>query len=169
VTIALVQGDALGGGFEAALSCDVIIAERSAKFGFPEILFNLFPGMGAYSLLSRRLDGARAEKMILSGRIYTADELHSMGLVEQVVEDGKGQQAVREYVSRGSRRHNGQSTLSAARRMVQPLRLEELRAVTELWVDAALRVSEVDLRKMGRLKAAQGRRSPASVADASLA
>ena len=169
VTIALVQGDALGGGFEAALSCDVIIAERSAKFGFPEILFNLFPGMGAYSLLSQRLDGARAEKMILSGRIYTADELHSMGLVEQVVEDGKGQQAVREYISRGSRRHNGQSTLSAARRMVQPLRLEELRAVTELWVDAALRVREVDLRKMGRLKAAQGRRSPASVADASLA
>jgi DSF synthase len=46
VTIALVQGDALGGGFEAALSCNVIVAERDAKFGFPEILFNLFPGMG---------------------------------------------------------------------------------------------------------------------------
>lgn len=166
VTISLVQGDALGGGFEAALSCDVIIAERSAKFGFPEILFNLFPGMGAYSLLSRRLDGARAEKMILSGRIYTADELHAMGLVEQVVEDGKGQQAVREYVGRATRRHNGQSALSAARRMVQPLRLEELRAVTELWVDAALRVSDSDLRKMSRLKAAQGRRSPSPVSDA---
>jgi DSF synthase len=53
--------------------------------------------------------------------------------------------------------------------MVQPLRLEELRAVTELWVDAALRVREVDLRKMGRLKAAQGRRSPASVGNPSLA
>jgi DSF synthase len=166
VTIALVQGDALGGGFEAALSCDVIIAERSAKFGFPEILFNLFPGMGAYSLLSRRLDAARAEKMILSGRIYTADELHALGLVEQVVEDGKGQQAAREYVARATRRHNGQSALYAARRIVQPLPLEELRAVTELWVDAALRVSEADLRKMSRLKAAQGRRSPASGAEA---
>jgi DSF synthase len=165
VTIALVQGDALGGGFEAALSCDVIIAERSAKFGFPEILFNLFPGMGAYSLLSRRLDGARAEKMILSGRIYTADELHAMGLIEQVVEDGKGQQAVREYVSRATRRHNGQSALSAARRMVQPLPLDELRAVTELWVDAALRVSDLDLRKMSRLTAAQGRRSPSPMGE----
>jgi DSF synthase len=148
------------------LSCDVIIAERSAKFGFPEILFNLFPGMGAYSLLSRRLDGARAEKMILSGRIYTADDLHAMGLVEQVVDDGKGQQAAREYVSRATRRHNGQSALSAARRMVQPLPLEELRAVTELWVDAALRVSDSDLRKMSRLKAAQARRSPSPVAEA---
>jgi DSF synthase len=46
-TIALVQGDALGGGFETALSSNVLIAERSAKLGFPEILFNLFPGMGA--------------------------------------------------------------------------------------------------------------------------
>ncbi|MGH8719316.1 MAG: crotonase/enoyl-CoA hydratase family protein, partial [Burkholderiales bacterium] len=48
-TISLVQGDCLGGGFECALSSDIIIAEKSARFGFPEILFNLFPGMGAYS------------------------------------------------------------------------------------------------------------------------
>jgi len=45
-TISLAQGDALGGGFEAALSCSVIIAERRARFGFPEVMFNLFPGMG---------------------------------------------------------------------------------------------------------------------------
>ena len=54
VLISLVQGDALGGGFEAAMASDIIIAEKSAKFGLPEILFNLFPGMGAYSFLSRR-------------------------------------------------------------------------------------------------------------------
>ena len=66
VTIALVQGDALGGGFEAVLSCNVIVAEKNAKMGLPEILFNLFPGMGAYSLLARKLDAARAERMILS-------------------------------------------------------------------------------------------------------
>ena len=58
-TIALVQGDALGGGFECALSSDVIIAEESAQMGLPEIMFNLFPGMGAYQLLSRRI-GVRA-------------------------------------------------------------------------------------------------------------
>ena len=56
LTIAMVHGDALGGGFETVLSCDVVIAERGAKFGLPEVLFNLFPGMGAYSLLCRRLD-----------------------------------------------------------------------------------------------------------------
>ena len=49
------QGECLGGGFEAALSSDVIVAEKSARFGFPEILFNLFPGMGAYSFLERKI------------------------------------------------------------------------------------------------------------------
>jgi len=98
-TIALVQGDALGGGFEAALSCDTIIAEKSAKFGLPEVLFNLFPGMGAYSLLSRRLDAAQAERMILSGRIYGAAELYDMGLVDVLAEDGQGESAVRQYAA----------------------------------------------------------------------
>src|SRR4051812_11421245 len=60
-TISLVQGDALGGGFEAALTSDVIIAEETAQLGFPEILFNLFPGMGACSLLSRRIGMRAAE------------------------------------------------------------------------------------------------------------
>ena len=54
-TIALVEGDAMGGGFESALSASVLVAEESARLGFPEILFNLFPGMGAYSLLSRKV------------------------------------------------------------------------------------------------------------------
>ncbi|MGZ8876426.1 MAG: crotonase/enoyl-CoA hydratase family protein, partial [Halobacteriota archaeon] len=78
-TIALVQGDALGGGFEAALAHNVIVAERTVKFGLPEVMFNLFPGMGAYSFLARRLDAARAERMILSGRLYSAEEMYEIG------------------------------------------------------------------------------------------
>ncbi|MBC8209844.1 MAG: enoyl-CoA hydratase/isomerase family protein, partial [Gammaproteobacteria bacterium] len=66
-TISLIQGDALGGGFEAALSSNIIIAERGVKMGLPEVLFNLFPGMGAYSLLSRKIGPSKAEQMILSG------------------------------------------------------------------------------------------------------
>jgi len=82
ITISMIQGEALGGGFEAALAADVIIAERSARFGLPEVLFNLFPGMGAFSFLSRRMDAARAEKMILSGRVYTAAEMEAMGIAQ---------------------------------------------------------------------------------------
>ena len=80
------QGDALGGGFECALASDLIVAEERAQLGFPEILFNLFPGMGAYSLLSRRVGMKGAEKMILSARLYTAEELHELGVVDLLVE-----------------------------------------------------------------------------------
>jgi DSF synthase len=52
-TLSLVQGEALGGGLESALAASVLIAEESSRMGFPEILFNLFPGMGAYSLLAQ--------------------------------------------------------------------------------------------------------------------
>src|SRR3712207_4090014 len=98
ITVALVQGDALGGGFECALAHDLIVAERSAKFGLPEVLFNLFPGMGAYSFLSRRIGRQAAERMILSGRVHTAEELHEMGLVDVLAPDGEGEEAVLDFV-----------------------------------------------------------------------
>ena len=158
VTIALVQGDALGGGFECALAHDVIIAEKSAKFGLPEVLFNLFPGMGAYSFLSRRLGRAAAEKMILSGRIYTADELHEMGLVHSVVPDGEGAQAVNDYVDNNGRWHNAHHATFKAGRRVDPVTLDELRDVVDGWAEAALNLSEMDLRRMARLAGAQDRR-----------
>ncbi len=158
VTIALVQGEALGGGFESALSCNVIVAEKSAKFGLPEILFNLFPGMGAYSLLARRLDAIRAEKMIMSGRIYSAEELHEIGLIGVLAEDGKGEEAVREYISRQGRRHGAHRAIYQVRQRVLPLSYAELADVTKIWVDTALRLNEQDLRRMERLAAAQNRR-----------
>ncbi len=158
VTIALLQGDALGGGFEHALSFDLIIAERSAKLGLPEILFNLFPGMGAYSFLSRRLDRARAEALLLSGRIYTAEELHSMGVVDVVAADGRGEEAVLDYVGRFARKQNALYNILRARRRVNPVTLEELRDVVDIWAEAALNLTESDLRKMARLVTAQDRR-----------
>jgi DSF synthase len=158
VTIALVQGDALGGGFEGALSFNVIVAEKSAKFGLPEILFNLFPGMGAYSFISRKLDAARAEKMILGGQIYSASELHEMGLVDVLAEDGQGEAAVRDYISRNDKHHTVQRSIRAVRNRVLPLTLDEHNDVADIWVDHALRLDESDLRKMERLRSAQDRR-----------
>jgi DSF synthase len=83
-TVSLVQGECLGGGFEAALSSHVVIAERSARFGFPEIMFNLFPGMGAWHLVVRKAGMVVATDMILSGQIYTADQLQRRSLVAVV-------------------------------------------------------------------------------------
>jgi len=161
ITLALVQGDALGGGFEAALSCNVIVAEKRAKLGLPEILFNLFPGMGASSLLSRKLDPVRAERMILSGRIYGATELHEMGVVDVLAEDGEGEQAARHYIAQNARRHGAHRAVCEVRRRINPLTFAELRDVADLWVDTALRLEDSDLRKMERLAAAQLRRTVA--------
>lgn len=158
VTIALVQGDALGGGFESALAHDLIVAERSAKMGLPEILFNLFPGMGAYSFLSRRLGVVAAERMIASGRIYSAEELHDMGVVDVLAEDGRGREALQDHLVQHRRRRNALSSMYQVRRRVNPVTFQELKDVVDIWVEAALRLEEPDLRKMARLTAAQDRR-----------
>ena len=158
VTLALVQGDALGGGFEHALSFDVLVAERSARLGLPEVLFNLFPGMGAYSFLSRKIGRAGAAELILSGRLRTAAELRAGGVVDVLAEDGGGAGAVREYISQRARRHNAHRALQQARRKVDPVTLQELMDVVDVWVEAAMGMSPADLKRMVRLTTAQNRR-----------
>ena len=157
--IALVQGDALGGGFECALASDVIVAEESAQLGFPEILFNLFPGMGAYSLLSRRIGMRAAEELILSGRILPAAELHRIGVVDVLAKDGEGASAVRDWITANAKRRNGVQAAFRARRLVHPVTREELDAITDVWVDAAFRLQDRDLKMMGRIVRAQMRRT----------
>jgi DSF synthase len=154
-TISLVQGEALGGGFETALSSDVIIAERGSRMGFPEVLFNLFPGMGAYSLLSRRLDPKRAERMILSGTLYTAEDLFGMGLVDLLVDPGEGERTVYEYIKRENRARNGFRSLRQVRDLRDPITYEELTDVLQIWVDATMKLERRDLRMMERLVARQ--------------
>jgi DSF synthase len=158
VTVALIQGDALGGGFEGVLSNNVIVAERSAKFGFPEILFNLFPGMGAYSFLARRITPALAERMIVSGRIHGAEELYELGVVDVLAEDGQGEQTVRRYLQKCGRAYGAHRAIYQARHRINPVSYDEMIEIAEIWVDTALKLEESDLRKMMRLVAAQDRR-----------
>lgn len=155
VTISLVQGDALGGGFEAALTSDIIIAERSSQLGFPEILFNLFPGMGAYSFLARKIGHIQAEKMIMSGKLYSAEKLHELGVVDVLVEDGQGEEAVYDYVEKQARRSNGYIAVQKARQRFNPVTYQELIDITGIWVDAALQLSGKDLKVMDRFVRSQ--------------
>lgn len=150
-SISLIQGDALGGGFEAALSSNVIIAERSTKMGLPEILFNLFPGMGAYSFLSRKVGSSMAEKIITSGKLYSASELYDKGIVDVIAEDGQGEKAVYDYITHENRHFNGMNALRKAQRLSNPVTYSELIKITEIWVDAALRLTAKDLKMMERL------------------
>jgi len=157
MTIGLIQGDALGGGFEALLSFNVVVAERGARFGFPETLFGLFPGMGAHCFLSRRLGTARAERLILGGQTYTAEQMYDLGIVHALAEPGQGRRVVEEYIAQNARRHSSHCAIYQASRAVSPIALSELEAIVDLWADAALRLTPADLKLMQRLVRAQDR------------
>lgn len=163
VPVSLVEGHALGGGFEAALSGSVIIATEEAKFGLPEVLFNLFPGMGAYSLLARRIGSIEAEKIIVGGKVLTARELHKKGIVDTVAQKDRGEDAVYELVKQQRRRFNSHVSIYQARRRVHRITYDEVWDIALIWVDAALRLTAADLRRVDRLAASQDRMSTISV------
>ncbi len=150
-TVALLEGDALGGGFECALSCDVIIAEKHVKAGFPEILFNMFPGMGGMSFLTRRVNRAVAEEMVRSGRQYSAQELLELGVIDQVVETGEGRDAVLAMIRKREHQVSGHTAINAIDRMIRPVTMQELHDIVKLWVDCALQMSPRALEWMQRL------------------
>jgi DSF synthase len=157
-TIALVQGDALGGGFEAALSCHTIVAEEGVLMGLPEVLFDLFPGMGAYSFLCRRIPARLAEKIMLEGNVYPAEEMYRLGLVDVLARRGEGAQAVEEVIRDSRRIPHARMAMQRVRDLAQPVTLQEMMAITEVWVDTALQLGDKSLRTMERLVRAQYRR-----------
>ena len=157
-TTVLVQGDTLGGGLESVLPFHKVIFERSAQAGFPEVLFNLFPGMGGWNFTIRKAGFSVANEMILSGRLYTAEQLQRRRLVDLVVEDGEGEEAIEAVVQSVNPRLRGTLAALEARRLASPITYEALTAIVEQWSDAALHLADRDLRLMERLARAQVRK-----------
>jgi DSF synthase len=156
-TIAMIRGNALGAGFEGALACDYLVAERNVQLGFPEVLFNMFPGMGAYSFLSRRISPIEVEKMILSGRIYSAEELYEIGVVDFIAENGAGVDAVKKFIYKHEKNSVTRKSLLKIRSRVNPVTLDELLDIGRIWVDAAMSLSSRELKVMERLIKSQDR------------
>ena len=92
-TIAAIEGDALGGGLELALCCDLRVASARARLGMPEVRLAVLPGSGGTQRLPRLVGPARAKELILTGRIISADEAERIGLVNQVVPAGEARRA----------------------------------------------------------------------------
>ena len=158
-TISLVSGDALGGGLEAALSSSIVIAEHGVQMGFPEIMFGLFPGMGAYQLLTRRVSRSLAKNIITSGQVYTADEFYDMGLVDVLVKKGEGLSAVSAFIKKHSRHQNSFCAIDKVVALENPLTYDDLYSVVEMWVETAMNLTRKELRIMERLAKAQVQRS----------
>ena len=160
VTLSAVHGQCLGGGFEGALVTDFLIAEENAKLGLPEIAFNTFPGMGAVTLLTRRVGSALATQIISSGAVYSGAEMRELDVVDVVAPPGAVRETAREWMQEnGDERWRRRRALTSARRLCFPVERGELTLIVQQWVDCCLSVTESDLRHMERLAAAQRRLS----------
>ena len=158
-TTVLVQGDTLGGGLESVMPFHNVIFERSAQAGFPEVLFNSFPGMGAWNFTIRKAGFGVANEMILSGRLYSADQLYRRQLVDMVVDDGNGEAAIEHALRSVHPRLRGTLAALQARSCAAPITYQSLIDIVDRWTENALNLSERDLRLMERLARAQARKA----------
>lgn len=152
LSVSLVQGEAQGGGFEAAIAAHVLVAERGATFGFPEGLFGLFPGMGARQLLKARASDATANQLIGSARRYSAEELFEKGIVDILADDGDGWNVICDMLSakQNLRLWRFRDRFSDITRLALDETVEE-------WVAQAMSLSEKHLKTIDFLIQAQKR------------
>ncbi|WP_224979023.1 crotonase/enoyl-CoA hydratase family protein [Enterobacter asburiae] len=167
ITLAMVEGSALGGGFEAALAHHFVLAQRDARLGFPEIAFNLFPGMGGYSLVARRAGMKLAEELIYKGESHTAEWYEQHGLVDVLFEPGQSYVSTRTFIDTLRPKLNGVRAMLRARTRVLQLPRSELMDITEDWVDAAFCLEPKDIAYMERLVTLQNRHHATGLRKAS--
>lgn len=145
-TIAAVHGVTFGGGFELALSCDLIIADKMARFCFPELRLGLIPGFGGIPRLKRDLGNAAVRDLLLTGRSFNATKAQQIGLVSQVVGEGEVLRAAR--ATAAQLKKFDRTTAAAAKKFIKPIPLDELRQEIDMFCELFSR-SEVEegLRK----------------------
>jgi DSF synthase len=158
ISIAMIEGTALGGGFEAALAHHYVLAQNDAKMGFPEIAFNLFPGMGGYSLVERKTTMRLAEELISTGESHTGEWFAERGLVDRTFQPGDAFLSTRTFIDSLRPKLNGIRAMVKARQRVLAMSRAELMEITEDWVRAAFTIEEKDIAFMERLVILQNRR-----------
>jgi DSF synthase len=170
VTLCAAHGQCLGGALEAALAFDFIIAEEDTVFGLPEVAFNTFPGMGAVTMLTRRVGSALTQQIIMSGQTYTGRDLFELEVVDMVTPPNTVRAAAFEWMREsGDRKWRRRRAIAEARRRAHPITHDELIRITELWAECSARIEERDLRHMERLVRAQERLVGAAAARAAKA
>jgi len=133
VTIAAVHGVCFGGGFELALACDLIVADKMARFAFPELRLGLVPGFGGIPRLKRDVGNAVVRDLLLTGRSFNAQKANAVGLVSQVAAEGEALRVARATAAQVRKFDRG--TTAAAKRFMKPVPHEELRREIELFCE----------------------------------
>ncbi len=145
-TIAAVHGVCFGGGFELALACDLIIADKMARFCFPELRLGLIPGFGGIPRLKRDLGNAVVRDLLLTGRSINATKALSVGLASQVAAEGEALHLARSTATQLRKFDRG--TATAAKRFIKPIPQEELRREIEIFCELFTRPAVMEgLRK----------------------
>jgi enoyl-CoA hydratase len=145
-TIAAVHGVTFGGGFELALTCDLIVADKTARFCFPELRLGLIPGFGGIPRLKRDLANAAVRDLLLTGRSINASKAQQIGLVSQVVAEGESLRAARSTAAQLGK--FDRNTTAAAKMFIKPIPYDELRREIDIFCDLfAKPVVEAGLRK----------------------
>ncbi len=132
-TIAAVHGITFGGGFELALTCDLIIADKTARFCFPELRLGLIPGFGGIPRLKRDLGNAVVRDLLLTGRSFNATKAQQIGLVSQVVGEGESLRAAQATAAQLGK--FDRATATAAKRFIKPVPHDELRREIDLFCE----------------------------------
>ena len=132
-TIAAVHGVTFGGGFELALVCDIIIADRMARFCFPELRLGLIPGFGGIPRLKRDLGNAVVRDLLLTGRSFNVMKAQQIGLVSQIAAEGEALRVARATASQVGK--FDRATAAAAKRFVKPIPYEELKREIDIFCD----------------------------------
>jgi enoyl-CoA hydratase/carnithine racemase len=133
VTIAAVHGVCFGGGFELALACDIIVADKMARFAFPELRLGLIPGWGGIPRLKRDLGNAFVRDLLLTGRSVNAARAHAVGLVAQLAAEGEALRIAR--AAAGQITKFNSATRAAAKKFIKPIPNEELRREIDLFCE----------------------------------
>jgi enoyl-CoA hydratase/carnithine racemase len=145
-TIAAVQGICFGGGFELALTCDLIIADKTARFCFPELRLGLIPGFGGIPRLKRDLGNAVVRDLLLTGRSFNSTKAQQAGVVSQVVSEGHAlrvAQATAAQIGKFDR-----TTSAAAKKFIKPIPYDELRREIDIFCDLFTQLAvETGLKK----------------------
>jgi enoyl-CoA hydratase/carnithine racemase len=141
ITIAGVHGVTFGGGFELALTCDLIIADKMARFCFPELRLGLIPGYGGIPRLKRDLGNAIVRDLLLTGRSFNVTKAQQIGLVSQVVGEGEVLRAARATAAQMSK--FDRTTARAAKRFIKPIPEAELRREIDLFCELLARPAVV--------------------------
>ena len=145
-TIAAVHGVTFGGGFELALVCDIIIADRMARFCFPELRLGLIPGFGGIPRLKRDLGNAVVRDLLLTGRSFNVMKAQQIGLVSQIAAEGEALRVARATASQVGK--FDRRTAATAKAFVKPIPYEELSREIDIFCDLYSRPAvEEGLRK----------------------